>query len=181
MRVVILLCLLALVPGSLRAQATPEAAAEQYIAAMKSGDWSRTAVLMHPAALSELKGFFAVMAAADSSGQVLQPIFRVPNATEFDALPPAEVYSRLLRTVTAGNPALRDAMQGVRAEILGSVAEGPETAHVVYRMHMEVDGVPMARMDVLSFRRSGDRWMALLTGDLRAMAESLSRALRTGP
>jgi len=180
MRVLILLLLLA-VPGTLRAQGTPEAAAREYISVMTQGNWSRTARLMHPSALSELKSFFAVLAAADSSAQMLQPIFRVRTATEFDALSPEEVYSRLLTTVTASNPGMREAMLGIRAEVLGSVADGPDHAHVVYRMFMTVDGMQVSRMDVLSFRRSGDRWMALLTGDLRVMAETLTRSLSPRP
>jgi hypothetical protein len=177
----ILAFLLTLFATALRAQQTPEAAAEQYLAAMKAGDWQRTAALMHPEALAELKGVFSLVAIADSTGVVVGPMFGVPNATEFEALSPQEVYARVLGSVSRRAPQLITAMRGVQIQVLGSVREGPETAHVVYRLNMSADGVPSSRIDIISFRRSGDRWLGLLSGDLRSMAESISRAIQQQP
>jgi hypothetical protein len=173
----LLAVLVAILPCGAAAQATPQAAADRYITEMKSGDWRRTAAMMHPAALAELKSLFAMVAAADSAGGMLYPLFRVSSATEFDALSSSEVFARLMASVTSGNPGLGRAMREMRAEIVGAVPEGQDTAHVVYRMHTTVDGFETSKLDVLSFARAGDRWLALLTGDVQALAQTLTRAL----
>jgi hypothetical protein len=166
----------ALAAAPAAAQQTPEGAAREYLRLFQAGDWRQAAALMHPDALEELKGFFSLVAEGDSAGVVLGPMFGVSGAAEFRALTAQEVYARVLGTVSRSAPQLVPAMRGMQAEVLGSVNEGPEVAHVVYRLSVTLDGVTSTKVQVLSFRRSGDRWMGLLSGDLRALAESISRA-----
>ncbi|HYW06205.1 MAG TPA: hypothetical protein VE913_04560 [Longimicrobium sp.] len=60
----------------------------------------------------------------------------------------------------------------------GTVPEGADAVHVVYRMSMTAQGVTVTKMEVLSLQRSGTRWMALPTGDLQGMIQAMSARLR---
>jgi hypothetical protein len=155
---------------------TPESVAREYFAAMRAADWQRAARLMHPDALGEFKGFFRALAATDSASELLGAFFGVRTAAELDALPPGEVYARMLGSMARLSPEMRDAMSTLQADVVGQVPEGPGTAHVVYRMRVGVQDVSVSKVEVLSLRRSGGGWLALLTGDLQGMMQSLSRA-----
>ena len=145
------------------AQSTPEAAAREYVRAFQAGQWDQAAAVMHPDALAQLKGFFSTLAEADSSGQVLGPLLGVGRPAEFQQLTGAQIYTRLLGSLGRLSPQLTATMRGMQAEVIGSVAEGESDAHVVYRMRFTVDGVTTTKVQVLSVRRSGDRFsLALL-------------------
>jgi hypothetical protein len=175
------LALAVLFTTPLAAQTTPEAAASEYLRVMKRADWDGTAALMHPAALDELKGFLSVMAASDSTGRLLGPLFGVPNAAQFEALSGQQVYTRLLQMLVRTAPEVLGALRDMDTQVLGSVQEGPDVAHVVYRLTTRAGGVTSSKVEVASFRRSGDRWMGLLSSDLRGVAQSLSTALQPQP
>jgi hypothetical protein len=175
-KTILMLAMLALA-APVTAQSTPESAAAEYLRVLRTGDWDQTARLMHPDALSELKGFFVAMADADSAGIILRPMFGVASADELRQLPPEDVYARLLRGVARSAPQLITSMRGMESTVIGSVPEGDQDAHVVYRLNLTLNGVTSTKVDVLSFRRSGDRWMGLLSGDLRALAQTLAREL----
>ena len=155
---------------------TPEAAARQYFTLMQKADWNAAASLMHPDALKQFKSFFQVLAEADSAAEVTSTFFGVQGAQEFRALPAAEVYSRMMRSLASMSPEMMQAMTSMRGDVIGSVPEGSDVVHVVYRMHMGVDDVSMSKLQVISFRRSGDIWLGLLTGDMQGLIQSLSRA-----
>ena len=174
-----IIVLVALVLGatstSAQSASGPEPAARHYFGLMQKADWDGAAAAMHPDALQEFKSLFESFAAHENGVEVISQFFGVKTAAEFKALPPAEVYARLMRSLVSMSDEMRQAMTSVKAEIIGSVAEGPDVAHVVYRMNMGVADVSIAKVQVLSFRRSGDRWLGLLTGDIRGLAQQLSR------
>lgn len=175
----VLALLLSAGPARAQTSPTPEDAARRYFAVMREAEWDAAAKLMHPDALEEFKSFFVALAAADSAGTVISTFFGVRTAAEFRALPPAEVYARMMRSITAVSPEMKQALTSMQAEVVGSVPEGGDVAHVVYRMNVAVSGASVGTVQVISFRRSGGRWLGLLTGDMQGMVRTLSRAMRT--
>ena len=163
-------------PAAAQTPQPAEAAALEYIAAMQSADWDRTAALTHPEALVELKNVFAMLAQVDTAGEMLRPYFGVSDDVEFDRLRPTEVYARLMRHL-ASDPLVSQAMRSLRAEVVGSIPEGADTVHVLYRMHTQLEETRVRKLEILSLRRAGDRWLALLTGDLRGLADSITGAI----
>lgn len=153
----------------------PESIATRYAAAMKAGDWNAIARLMHPAAIAQFRSLFMPIVAADTSGQAAQALFGVANAAELAKLPDAEMFARLFHTLTAQQPGFQEAMNGATMTVLGHVAEGPDVAHVVYRMHMQVDSISVDKTEVLSMRRNGSTWGVMLSADFQGLAAALKR------
>ena len=174
----LLLPLLLLMPAAgLVAQDTPRTAAEAYLAAMQAADWERASELTHPAALADLKTVLATLAASDTAGEMLEPLFGVHSAVEFDRLTAVQVYTRLLQRVGAREQ-VADAMRQMEMRILGEIPEEPDLVHVVYRVETRLEEGSMSRVQVLTLRREGQRWLALLNGDVRGLAEVLSEMPR---
>lgn len=184
LRPLLLALLLAAVPSAAAAQAdTPEAAAAAYGRAMASGDLAATAELMHPDALEEFKTFvvefvgFAAESGEPEAKRELTRLFGFADAEAARAAPAEEVYRRFF-----GGPVgqgLAEVVGSVRVVPIGHVPEGGD-AHVVARMEMEMEGVRLTRMNVISLRPDGDRWKVLLTADIRQFVESLRRQLPEG-
>ncbi|TPW17947.1 MAG: hypothetical protein FD130_457 [Halothiobacillaceae bacterium] len=62
-------------------------------------------------------------------------------------------------------------------EVLGEVKEGNDIAHVVTRTKVSVGEVEVEAMEVVSFKKSGDSWKALMSGKMKGMANQLRAAL----
>ncbi len=181
-RALVLVAIVALPFGTSRlgAQASaapvelPESVATRYGAALRAGDWDGLARLMHPAATAQFRSLFTPLVAADKSGQAVQALFGLSSPAELAKLSDTEMFARFLRNVMA-QQGLREMMSGSTMQVLGHVSEGPDIAHVVYRIHMSVDSVAIDKTDVLSLRRSGATWGVLLSADLEGMAAALKR------
>lgn len=155
---------------------TPEAFAARYAEIAKAGDWDTYARLMHPEALSALKKIFAEVVWTARGAEVVQKLFGLKTAQEFDALEPAEVFSRLFARLEKSMPQFKAAAQNMDVTVVGSVPEGPDVAHVVYRTNAKVEHLGITRTSVLSLKRHDGEWRALLSGTLEGLARQLANA-----
>lgn len=162
--------------GSARVAEPPESVATRYGAALRAGDWDAIARMMHPAATAQFRSLFTPILASDKSGQAAQALFGVSTSAEFAKLADVEMFARFLRNVMA-QQGLRDMMSGSTMTVIGHVPEGPDTVHVVYRLHMTMDSLSIAKTDVLSMRKNGSSWGVLLSADLEGMAAALRRRI----
>ena len=154
-------------------QGTPEEVVEQYYSSFRSGDFAASAALMDPEALEELRSTVARMAALTAGPpEQLQQSFGVSSAAELQELPPRLLYERMLRA-TLGSDEARELLSTAEVRVLGHVAEGPEHAHVVYRMRMEVGGVLLDQVQVAPVRRTAEGWRVMLAGSLAGMMQGL--------
>lgn len=179
MRWILLVAGLLLAPIALAAQETPEQVVQRYFDTFKSGDFAANAVMMDPAALAELKTTMVGLAdatgvAADETQAHLRETFGVQNTAELRALEPATLYERMLRSVL-GQGDMREILSAARVNALGHVLEG-DTAHVVYRMSMQVMGNSIDQVQVAPVRRVDGRWRVLLTGSFAAMINAMPAA-----
>ena len=175
LRLPLFFILLALIPRFLSAQQTPEQAAERYFTATKAMDWTATAAMMHPRALQSMKTMFVDLASLDSAGTVIAPMLGTQPG-ELAAMPPERVYERVLNMIMRLQPQAAELMRGASFDVVGHVMEG-DTAHVVYRMTMTVEGASIVQTSVVSFERDGGAWRGLLTGDVQNMISGLRAAL----
>lgn len=149
----------------------------RFIDAMRANDWKSLAALMHPAALSQMREFLSVLLEAPNADPIRRELLGVSSAAEAKALSDTAMFESLLR-VTAKSPELGDAFRSAKAQILGQVNEGPDTAHVVYRMQIILEGTPVTTMDVISLGRSPAGWRGLLKGDMAAFAAAIRAAIQ---
>ena len=154
---------------------SPEAVTQRYIATLKAGDFAATARLMHPSALSAVRRLAMVLAQRDQSGRTRQELFGSADP-KGGSLTDAQVYERFLRGTVGAQPAALELMKSARAEILGHVNEGAEQAHVVYRQHLDYQGMKLNKVDVLTLRRANGEWRAMLTADFEQMIARMSKA-----
>lgn len=172
------LCLLQAAPP--RATTDTESAQQvtmRFVDAMRASDWKKVATLMHPAALHDLRGFFSVLLDAPNADPMRRELLGVSSAAEAKAMSDTAMFEALLR-FSAKSPELGDAFRAAKVQILGEIKEGPDTTHVVYRMHMTLEGTPVSTMDVFSLARSPAGWRGLLKGDMAAFAAAIRTAIQ---
>ncbi|HSM07823.1 MAG TPA: hypothetical protein VLA33_02265 [Gemmatimonadota bacterium] len=162
---------------------TPEAATVSLVDRIRTSDYEGMADLMHPAALDELRELFQPVLEAEQMAELRTEVFGTPSVEEATALSGRDIYETIISFALGADPATSAAMQSVEADVVGHIMEG-DTAHVVYRMNLNIEGFEMSQTAVASYRQHEGRWLGLLTADLRGMVAGLRQALdaqTTGP
>ncbi len=153
--------------------------------ALGAHDWPELRRLVDPAALATLKQQAVAVAEVTAEAGTDDPAgvvsLGVGSLEELRELPPEEVF---LRWMAATEPAERlgratgvvHVTPPVRYEVLGVVAEDPQTAHAVYRAEGFIQGV-----HVESLRLTEQGWRLSVEGViLRALRMHFTLAARTG-
>jgi len=176
-----------LTTGVLYAQETPAAKKtatdtslqqffDDYMGAMKAGDWQATAKLMHPDALLKFRGLVGALAATDPSGEMGSELLGLQEGESVESIPPDAVFARFMNALVMLVPNLKEILQSTSGDFLGTVAEGDEM-HVVFRAHVSAAGLPMSKVDVTTVRRHGGEWRAVLDADVEAMVQGMLREM----
>jgi hypothetical protein len=113
---------------------TPEQVAVRYMGAIRSSDWAGAAALMHPEALRELHELFRPILEAPEGAEFRRMLLGVNDVQEAVAASDTLVFVSLMRLTVSQESGLGDALRSATARVLGTVPEGPDTAHVVARM-----------------------------------------------
>ncbi|HEU4642497.1 MAG TPA: hypothetical protein VFS44_08590 [Gemmatimonadaceae bacterium] len=161
------------------AATTPEAFAQRYIATLTSGDYAANAKLMHPAALASIRRFVTVLGEKDPSGSALKQLLDVPDTSAVRTLTDEQLYERFLRRTMGAQAELAAAMRSAKVDVLGHVDEGTDMTHVLYRLRLEIDGVEMRKVDVLTLKRDRGEWRAMLSADIDNLVARLAGARAT--
>jgi len=162
------------------AQDTPESIAKAYFAAMQAGDWAKCASFMHADALAAMKRTFNSVIIADKTGEAAKSIFGLKNSSEYDQLSETVVFERLMSFITGSVTEMKAVLSASTTSILGRVDESPDLTHVVFRTQIKLAGAEMNEVDLMSFKKQGAAWRALLTSDMEEMftkfAEGMAHA-----
>ena len=150
----------------------PEETALAFTAAMRSRDWNRLSSLMHSDALSEFRGMLQPVIELPEAGEFRRALFGNRDPAAIDALPDAEFFERFIGAMFSQAPALADMLDNADMQVIGRVMEG-ETAHVVSRLEMSLEGIDVSKMEVMSLKRENNEWRALLTGEVSEIAAAL--------
>lgn len=157
---------------------TPEQVTDRFITALRTGDWKGMASLMHQNALKEMRNLLAGVFEAPNAGPIRQQLLGVTTAEQSKALSDTAVFASLMR-MTMQDADVAELLKSAKVQVLGHVNEGADTVHVVYRMAMSVNGIPISKMDVMSLARSPVGWRGLLKGDVSALAAGMRAALQS--
>jgi hypothetical protein len=71
--------------------------------------------------------------------------------------------------VTNSVPEMKTVLASSTTSILGKVEESPTLTHLVYRTLIKMAGAEINEVDLISFKKHGDTWRALLTSDMEEM------------
>lgn len=153
---------------------TPETIAARYTAATRSGDWASVAQLMHPEALTQFQKMFAPLVAADPQ-KVGTSFFGVSSQKEYDQLPKAEVFKRFMNAMSKQIPGMAIALDTSEVKIIGHVREEPDLAHIVYQMNTQLGDIKVSKTSVMTLKKEGQSWRALLSGNIEGLAAALAR------
>lgn len=162
-------------------QETPESVVKGYFAAMQSGDWAKCASFMHTDALASMKRTFGSIISADKSGEAAKALFGLKSDEEYSRLSEAAVFERLMNFITGSVPEMKMALAASSSAILGRVDENPELVHVVYRTQIKLAGVEASEVDLISLKKQGERWRALLTSDMEEMLNKFAEGMAPAP
>jgi len=171
------LCIFTGIVAHAQGTQTPEEVAKASMDFTSKGDWSSYAKLMHPEALTQAKRLFQPLVAADKSGELLELFFGVKTVKQFDALSDAGVFEALMINITKNIPGFTDALKTVDFKLVGSVLEGEELVHVVYRTGAQVKGINFSNTSVMTLRRHQGQWRLILDSNLEGLAASISEKL----
>lgn len=165
------------VVGIAQTAETPESVAKAYFAAMQAGDWAKCASLLHPEALVSMKRTFGSIVKADKSGEAAKTLFGLKSVAEFDQLGEAAVFEKLMSFLVSAVPDLKTALAASTNTVLGQVAEAPDLSHIVYRTQIKMSGAEVTQVELISFKKSGSSWRALLTADMEELFQKFAEGL----
>lgn len=161
------------------APGTPAAAAQKTLLALKQGRLEDFTASMHPEALESFRAMLLpVVEGAAKEGKQAEVLPLFVGAADVEALKklgPSEFYVAFLRG-TLEKMEVLSTLAGANHRMLGHVMEGP-VAHVVYRMSMRLDQRDIVLPSVISLKKNGAEWAALLTGEVEGMAQILKQRL----
>ena len=171
---------LALCGGTLAAQneTAPEVAQRTWVA-VQDHKWDAVAHLTHPRALREFRALLAPIVDADgpAADSVRQIMFGSISHEAAAMVSDSAVYVNLMRWSDSLNAAQPGAMEATHYQLLGTVAEGRDTVHVIARASATVSGRHLTWIQVYSLARSGATWRGLLQPNWSQFAAALRAAI----
>lgn len=161
---------------ALWSQKTPEQTATDFATAIKTGNWSRAAQIMHPAALTQLRTLFEPIVSTPRGAEVGAQIFQINSPAEFKAAPDTLLFARLMKAVSA-QQGMGDALRNSTVTPLGHISLPGDTVFVVSRVGVTVEGTELTTYEVTPFLLHQGEYRALLKADFTNMAKMLRKQL----
>ena len=175
-------------------EAAAREAAKSCLEAIRKRDWKELAEHFEPASLETFKATVtpalkraAKDGGADLQGGIVLSLLGEADPEKLLALPPKEFFAAFTKaTFPEGRMWI---FAGMEARVVGSVREGRDLVHVLYRARgkarfaegtddrgtgkvkrLKLEG-EVTRLGVLTLRRGGGRWKALVPDELRHYAD----------
>ena len=180
MKIVQFVIAILLLSSSITFAKTATDTAADYFNTLKQKDYNRAATFFDPAALDEFRQMMSFVNEIPGEGQVqFFTTFFGPGASResIGKLSDTNFFASFLRATLAQAETVGGVNFG-KMEILGEVMEGKDVAHVVTRNKVSVGEIDLEAMEVVSFKRIGNEWKALLSGKIKGVASQLKAALR---
>ena len=169
-----------LASGSRAGASSPTMEAEkvfrEYFEAMRSTDWSKASGYMHPEALEAFQRVMGLIVEADPDGEAARSIFRLKPGQSLESLPPSAAFQRLMEFLVAQAPMFKEILASSRVSIIGTLAEG-ELVHVVHRHHMTAEGGALSKVVVVTLKRDGAAFKAMLSAEMEGTLSNLVQRL----
>ncbi len=163
--------------------ADPEALSKAYFTMLSQQQWDEIAKLYDPASLNEFREMmsFLVEVPDDAAPRVLGSFFGSgATKTSVKALSDEAFFARFLGGVMAQG-ARQGELDFRKIDVLGTVIESDMLQHVVIRTHIGVGDMDLEAMEVISFKKQGDRWGLLMQGKIKGLAQRIKTVLQNKP
>ena len=168
---------LALAPAIALAEGqSPEDVARVGLDLVSKRDWPAYTHLMHPEALRSMRQMFRPIIVADDTGEAAQGLFGVAGIKGYDAASDSALFCSLMVNLMKIAPAMVEAVKNAEYTVIGSVPEGKDLVHVVYRVHTAAEEVQVTKVSAISLRRHGESWRFLLSGNMEGLVSALQKA-----
>jgi len=171
---------------SAHAQSVSESAdantvANSYNLASLKKDWTTVAALTHPHSLKQFRKLIEAFVESDAS--IAETVFGVKSKQALANMSDTEIFGNLFAVINKSSPEMESALKSLQSSILGSVEEGPDLRHFVYRISFSVNDSPISKVAVYPLKRFGSSWRVIAPDDeIRAMVSALSAPkLKTPP
>lgn len=159
------------------ATASPEDVAQLTLRAMIRGDYLAVARRTDPAELQRTRAAFEPLLRADSGNYIAQRLFRLETTEQLRQLSDAEFTAGLMRFQLGlrGAQEYFAVVQGV--DVAGTVRQGLDTAHVVYRWQVPPDSAPVRSYQVETLVRCATGWCRQMAGDYSGLIRLLQEPM----
>ena len=144
---------------------SPEAVVSKAIDAVNHGRIDEFVSAMHPESLEEFRT--AVVATIDDAvervgeAKLLESFPGVKTVDGLKALDGPRLFADIIRR-KASDPSLKKSLANTKTDVFGHIAEGNDTAHVVYRTRMKLGETDIMRLNVATLRKSGSAWKMMI-------------------
>lgn len=166
------------VPEPLAAQegsSGPEVVADEFQRAFESMVWRAAALRMHPDALDRFHEVVTMLVETDARNEVPDRLLGGVGREAYPDLGAPEVFDRVMSSLLEETPGLMHALVTRRHHVVGSVREGADTVHVVYRVLPRLQG-SAPEMKVMTLARAGGAggpWRVLRSDELDVVRAAL--------
>ena len=152
-----------------------EGTARLFLEALAAQEFLVAAQLTDPTELRRNRLAFDSLLAADTANYLSRRIFRVDSVAQLRRMSDAEFSARLMSFTNMMRPSFATTVMG--ADVIGSVVQGADTAHVVYKWRFPSDSLPMRSVQATTMVRSNGRWWAQMLGDYRPLVALLKEPM----
>jgi hypothetical protein len=146
-------------PGS------PESVVSKAMDAVNRGRIDEFVSAMDPGSLEEFRA--AVVETIDEGvkrvgeAKLLESFPGVKTINGLKALDAPRLFAGVIRR-KASDPSMKKSLANNKIDVFGHIAEGNDTAHVVYRSRMKVGETDIVRLNVATLRKSGSAWKMVI-------------------
>ena len=155
----------------------PDSIGAEFQAALQGLAWRAATARMHPEGLDYFKHRVTIFVEADTTGATLEALFEGSTRAAYEALDPTEVFVRVMEVFQAELPGLLNAWSARDVEVLGSIREGPDTRHVLYRNTPHLSGSD-SELRTMTLKSHQEEWRVVTAHELETVPESLRGLLR---
>jgi hypothetical protein len=157
------------------AVATPEEVTRQMMRLTREGNWRDYTKLLHPEALKEFKRMFREIVGSEIGGELGPMFFNTADVAAYDKADAGALFETFMNNLTSKVPQFGEAVKSAQGTVIGSVPEGADVVHVVYRGSAESEGIAMSRVSAVSLRKHDGQWKLLLSGNIEGLAARLEQ------
>ncbi|MFC1661434.1 hypothetical protein ACFL3S_08305 [Gemmatimonadota bacterium] len=161
-------------PAELKAQGAPpgpDSIATEFQNAMRGVAWRAAFSRIHPEGVASFHHLITILVEMDTTRAPLERLYPDRGMDAYRAATQEAVFLRVMEVLSQDAPGLIHALVVREVEVVGSVREEPDLAHVVYRSLADLSGA-RPELRLMTMKKDGDRWKVLTSQELDILVEA---------